>query len=381
MCMQTATLAVTEGEGFAVRSTDDRNGTPIRRASKDILLVGRYVHPKAGWTLNVTPERLEQLAATARAMIAEGVDIEITVDHRPDADAVIGYLADVWVDGDRLMALHEIRGQTAIDLSERVQRVSVEIEPDFADGKGRQWGDAITAVSLVQQPVVPGQNDFVTLSRRGLDLQAPIMLFSNSAKTKTAKTAKEHTTMNHLTTAALAILSLSAMPEGGEEALAAQLAEHFDGLDEKGKELDTRLASLQTEIDTLKASRKGDTEISEDRAELLADRAEVAGEKLAGLEGQQITLTKEIISKLAASLVPTTNEARALMFSRSGESKGVSRGVIDLLAAEAKPHALAGKSKTGAQAMAFSRDAAGAAEGEAKDFDQSVQDEMANYIS
>jgi hypothetical protein len=134
---------------------------PRKKFIKDLIAVGDYAHPEKQWSLHVTPDRLDKWVQRFNAARANGVDFEVTLDHSPSARSVVGYLTSLHREGDRLMGVHEFIGEEAIELAQRVKNVSVEIDPDFVDGKGNRYGEAIVKSSLVQQPVVPGQLAFM----------------------------------------------------------------------------------------------------------------------------------------------------------------------------------------------------------------------------
>lgn len=140
-------------------ATDDR-GELRQRFRKDLIRVGRFVHPTEGWTLDVTPDRLETWLSAFQKMRANGVDVEVTADHSDRAEAIRGYMVDAFIEDDTLFGILEMRGEKGIELAEVVKNVSVEIEPDFTDGKGNSYGDTITAVAIGQKPVVPNQQPF-----------------------------------------------------------------------------------------------------------------------------------------------------------------------------------------------------------------------------
>lgn len=137
----------------------------MRRFVKDIISLGSYrTGPSKQTTLEVTPDRLNKWATRFNAARAAGVDFEVTVDHSQKADGVIGYLDRVFVEGGKLMGVHEFADDKAVELAQRVKNVSVEIHPDYVDGKGNGYGEMIIKSSLVQRPVVPGQSPFVAMS-------------------------------------------------------------------------------------------------------------------------------------------------------------------------------------------------------------------------
>ena len=140
------------------------DNTPRRRFLKDMIHVGGYAHPDKKWTLDVAASRIDSWVAAFSKARSAGVDFEVTIDHGKGAKAVVGYLLDMFRDGDRLMGVHEFIGQENIDLASRCKNVSVEIDPDFADGKGNKYGEMIVKSSVVQQPIVPGQKPFIPIA-------------------------------------------------------------------------------------------------------------------------------------------------------------------------------------------------------------------------
>lgn len=174
-------------------------GSPTRRFLKDLIRVGDYTHPTRGWHLQVTSDRLRKWEARFKAARAAGVDLEVTVDHSQKAQDIVGYLTDVYVEGTRLMGVHEFSDDQSAQLAARCKNVSVEIDPDFIDGKGNHYGEMIVKSSLVQSPIVPGQTPFERLAAsHGDPDNEPHHLWL----------AAELTTRNHLMNAQL-LLALS----------------------------------------------------------------------------------------------------------------------------------------------------------------------------
>ena len=132
---------------------------------RPLLKVGFYKHPLKGWTLDVDHERIDRLVAAFDRMKADGIDVEVVEDHRSEAAAVLGYVTGLRRQGDWLIGTHELRGERAIDLAERVHNSSVMIEPEYRGGNGTFYGEAILHSSIVTQPVVPGQAAFVPPER------------------------------------------------------------------------------------------------------------------------------------------------------------------------------------------------------------------------
>ncbi len=92
-------------------------------------------------------------------MRANGVGVPILADHAPTAAATLGWIVAVRRDGDRLLELHQFLGEAARDTGLR-NHVSLGIDPDFVDGRGVRYGEAIVHSAVTPVPVVPGQDEF-----------------------------------------------------------------------------------------------------------------------------------------------------------------------------------------------------------------------------
>ena len=147
--------AVLLGQGHAKRVS----GLPAFYYWKDALVVGKYAHPTGSFTLDVTRDRLDGFIKTFSKMKANGVGVPILMDHAASAASTLGWIVDVKLDGDRLMELHQFLGETARDIGLR-NKVSLGIDPDFVDGKGTRYGEAIVHSAVTPVPVVPGQGEY-----------------------------------------------------------------------------------------------------------------------------------------------------------------------------------------------------------------------------
>lgn len=130
-----------------------------RRFRKDAIRVGSYDVPGLG---PVSQQRLGLWADMFGLMRERGVSVPLTVDHLPasKAEAKRGSIVGMLVEGDRLMFDTEVPDEECETLLGRCPEVSVEITPNFRDGKGNLYPEAITAISLTPVPIVPGQEPF-----------------------------------------------------------------------------------------------------------------------------------------------------------------------------------------------------------------------------
>jgi hypothetical protein len=134
-------------------------GQPASYFWKDMIHGGNYVHPTKGFSLAVNRQRLQRWAETGQQMLAAGVAIPINCDHSDAARDVVGYVKQFKLDGDRLLGLCQFIGDDAALTAAR-NSVSIGIDPDFTDGQGRKWGEAVVHLALTPVPVVPDQDQF-----------------------------------------------------------------------------------------------------------------------------------------------------------------------------------------------------------------------------
>jgi hypothetical protein len=138
---------------------DTVNGLQTFYYWKDAIVVGSYVHPTGGYSLDVTGDKLDRYVRTFSQMQSNGVGVPILMDHTATAAATLGWIVAVKRDGEKLMELHQFLGESARDVGLRNQ-VSLGIDPDFVDGKGNRYGEAIVHSAVTPVPVVPGQGGF-----------------------------------------------------------------------------------------------------------------------------------------------------------------------------------------------------------------------------
>jgi hypothetical protein len=147
--------AVTLGQDLPARVS----GMPAFYYWKDAIVVGSYVHPAGKFSLQITRDKLDRYARTFGKMKSNGVAVPILMDHAQSAAATLGWIIDVKRKDDRLMELHQFLGESARDIGLR-NKVSLGINPDFVDGKGNRYGEAIVHSAVTPVPVVPDQGGF-----------------------------------------------------------------------------------------------------------------------------------------------------------------------------------------------------------------------------
>jgi hypothetical protein len=147
------------------------SGMPAFYYWKDAIVVGSYVHPGGKFSLDITRDKLDGYAENFKRMKANGVGVPILMDHAQSAAATLGWIVQVQRRGDRLLELHQFLGESARDIGLR-NKVSLGIDPNFIDGKGNHYGEAIVHSAITPMPVVPNQDGFepVAMSSEGKEM-------------------------------------------------------------------------------------------------------------------------------------------------------------------------------------------------------------------
>lgn len=175
----------------------DNKKTP-RRFRKDAIRVGKFIarNPIDGSDieLDVTPDRINKWHGAFSRMQANGVKVDLTVDHKSGAEAKRGEIINMLIDGDTLLFDSDLVDDDSVLLAQRCPEVSVEIEPGYKDGKGNEYGEAITAITICRKPVVPDQGPFLPIAAsqsNRTDDQRFLIFCANS--TQNANTGSETT--------------------------------------------------------------------------------------------------------------------------------------------------------------------------------------------
>lgn len=167
-------------QGASMSAADDTPtevaGFPCEYFWKDLIATGDYEHPTKHFTLDVDSQKMSKWAKTGEEMLASGVAIPINCDHSDSARDVVGYVKKFKVVADKLMGLCQFIGKDASLLAAR-NLVSIGVDPDFTDGKKRNWGEAIVHLALTPVPVAPNQSEFVKAASR-ISTEGDVLLFS-----------------------------------------------------------------------------------------------------------------------------------------------------------------------------------------------------------
>jgi len=149
------------------------------RFEKELLRVGRWIHPAKKLVVDVTRERLSRWAENFRRMLAKGIRVPVPYGHSYDPRDNAGFVTDMRVEGDSLVGVLEIpRDEDAARVGSVATDVSVSVNPSFVDGEGDSFGEVIEHVAITNYPVVSGQANFVPIAAEnapseGADARSP----------------------------------------------------------------------------------------------------------------------------------------------------------------------------------------------------------------
>lgn len=139
---------------------------------KDVLYAGRWLvgrNPDGSPRYaEYSPDDIREFAVKGNQFVQKGINIPVCYEHRSDANAseelsqddiksgkatgIIGWIEGFSVAGDSVKARVNIPSLSDAEQFENVRFVSPKIA-EFMDGRGTEWGRAITHVALTGRPV------------------------------------------------------------------------------------------------------------------------------------------------------------------------------------------------------------------------------------
>lgn len=159
--MSKSSLVLYQGAAF----TDQGS----KRFTKDVLRVGKWIHPITKQVVEITPSRIRNLVKNTEAyrQTLDRKAVPFQDGHNFDAKKTLGWWNRFWVDGDRLVGEVEVTdSEAAKKIEERsIRSVSARIDPNVNDTKGGVFDEAFTHVCATPLAVLDGQQDFQQLSR------------------------------------------------------------------------------------------------------------------------------------------------------------------------------------------------------------------------
>lgn len=174
--------SLTLGQGWPtdhiVTVGDKQEKIPVTYLDKDVIEEGEYVHPKTGQKVHATRQQLKDWKRKFDEMhLAGALEPSIPCDHRVGAKDNLGFVKAARLievpdakgkNKLRLRLTHAFIGKDAPLIALR-NRASLGIDPDYTDGKGKNWGSVIIHSAITPDPVVTGMGSFAptTMLSRG----------------------------------------------------------------------------------------------------------------------------------------------------------------------------------------------------------------------
>lgn len=324
---------------------------------KDLISIGQYrarggPDLKDNVPLDVTDERLQRWCDAFKRMRGQGVDVPILKDHEfakrdtrgrvTDTDLLLGYLTDLFVQGDTLQGTCSFSGDDTAQTALRVGRVSIGVVDDFIDGGENQYGEVIEHVSVTPRPAYPNREGFVRVAA------GRIPFFT-----------KEVQTMNELTDFLLQLGETLKLENLAPDDALERVGKVWGEVQKQSEEAKGQTVTLTAEIETLKKSldelkAKGDK--TEKKPTLDADTEAVLTEGAETRMESLITngnLTPAAAKAVAACTLSGGQKAWWLSRTISGADRSPINQLLDALA-QNNPVEL--REKTGPQRRVLSRD-------------------------
>jgi len=139
-----------------------RNGVQAFYYWRPVVCDGEFQHPTEKWSLVVTPERRIKWEQAFRRLLAAGVEHPIVLDHRTDAESLVGYVLNVRQEGDWYWELHQYLGEESRDVALK-NYCSIAVNEHYIGSDGVDYGEVIEHTAITPVPVIPGQGEAVPL--------------------------------------------------------------------------------------------------------------------------------------------------------------------------------------------------------------------------
>lgn len=306
------------------------NGQPTKRYVAELIKARRYVKKSTEQVFDFSRDDLIKYAATFSKMKAAGVVVPIQNGHNDDADMTRGNTQDIFVGVDAkgqqtLFGIIEMVGRDAIELAGRTL-LSIYAKPEFVDGHGNNYKDAILHIACVPNPVVPDQMGLVPIGlSHGSQQQHKVPAFEIFELDQGAPN------MDPIMQLAQA-LGVDLAGKQGPEAMAALIAAAtaLKAQATQHTQVAASLATTKTELEALKLSQGKKVEANPD---VLEANAELGQAKLDKLEAAG-RISTGCRKDLELALVGTvdTRASKAVCLSRaSATAAGLSDTLLNLV--------------------------------------------------
>lgn len=153
------------GSPFDIIADLSEGDVPRKKMLKDVMRVGNFVKESENLKFSVDLPLLHHWATSFQSRKAAGLKTPITRmhDYSGDPESGYGWVDDMYVSGDRLWAVMDLRGADAIKAAERSD-VSVYSPSAHTDGDGKIWERPIKHVCMCTDPLITGLGEFKTLA-------------------------------------------------------------------------------------------------------------------------------------------------------------------------------------------------------------------------
>ncbi len=156
-------LSLSSKAGDPIGGRYEVNGLPARKFRKELIRVGKFVHPTTGVEFEVDGNTLDDWVTMFVAMSADGIDVPLTTSHANTVDESRGFIRDMFREGDSLYGIVECIGEDALSAAARTN-TSIYATSNCKSGNGKSYPWAIQHVALTNKPVVPGLKPFETIA-------------------------------------------------------------------------------------------------------------------------------------------------------------------------------------------------------------------------
>lgn len=129
---------------------------------KEVIKVGKYIHPATKKAFEVTVDLLNHWVATFNRWVGAGNQVPIPLGHskvaNPESNA--GWVTGLAVEDGSLFGIMEL-SDPKLSLT---TDVSLCVDAEVTDGKGNKYTNIITHIALCTDPVIAGLGKFTKLS-------------------------------------------------------------------------------------------------------------------------------------------------------------------------------------------------------------------------
>ena len=138
------------------------NNAGLTQFRKEVIKVGKYIHPATKKAFEVTVDTLNHWVSTFNRWVGNGNKVPIPLGHDKayDPEANAGWVTGLAVENGSLYGIMELNDPKLSLTTD----VSLCVDNEVSDGKGEKYTNIITHISLCTDPVIAGLGKFMKLS-------------------------------------------------------------------------------------------------------------------------------------------------------------------------------------------------------------------------